>query len=195
MFEFLFKGGKTMVPLFICSFVALTIIIERFFSLQKKKIVPPLLGRAIAEKKGVADIYTESEKTPSALSRIIHNVYEVRKQGATIVQRVLQTSFKKEVVALERGLGGLEVIATITPLLGLLVTVLGMVDVFNVVAKIGVGQASAFASGIAKAMVTTIVGLSIAIPTLVFHTYFTKRAEAYGLLLEENSQVFVDRLN
>ena len=194
MFEFLLKGGKTMIPLFICSLVALTIIIERFFSVRKQKVLPLNICEALSQGKSTQEIYALCVHAQSSLSTIIRGLYEHRKNTHEIRMHIFNTLFKKEIAALERGLNVLEVIASITPLLGLLGTVLGMVDVFNVVAEIGVGQASALSSGIAKALITTIAGLSIAIPTLVLHSYFAKQSENYALALEEHAQTFFQQL-
>ncbi len=194
MLEFLIKGGKTMIPLFICSVVALTVIIERFFSLNKRKVLPASICEALSEGKSTQEIYNMCLNIYSSLSIIIRGLYENRKNTRETRIHIFNTLFKKEVSALERGLNVLEVIASITPLLGLLGTVLGMVDVFNVVAEVGVGQASALSGGIAKALITTIAGLSIAIPTLVFHSYFSKQAENHALALEEHAQTFFQQL-
>jgi biopolymer transport protein ExbB len=195
MVELLFQGGRTMLPLFLCSLISLTIIIERFFALRKVRVVPRAVVENIEEGENVQSIVDAAREKKSSLSNIIIGLEagsDVSSERRTIMYSTL---FKKEVNALERGLIALEVIAAISPLLGLLGTVLGMVDVFNVVAEVGVGQASALSSGIAKALITTIAGLSIAIPTLVFHSFFMKKTESLALELEEISQNFYHRLS
>lgn len=194
MIDFLLQGGKTMLPLFFCSLISLTIIIERFFALQKEKVVPASVVKNLEQEADVEELLASARKQRSSLSNIIIGLVSVVDASSERVAMRYSTLFKKEVNALERGLIALEVIAAISPLLGLLGTVLGMVDVFNVVAEVGVGQASALSSGIAKALITTIAGLSIAIPTLVFHSFFMKKTESLALDLEERSQTFYHRM-
>lgn len=194
MLEFIFQGGKTMIPLVVCSLVSLTIIIERFIAMRKKKIIPSEICSAIIRNDSHQAVVETAYKHPSALSRVIKAIYDARDEGAQERSHAFLTSFKKEVVGLEQGTTVLEVIASITPLLGLLGTVIGMVDVFTVVAEVGVGQASALSYGISKALITTIAGLSIAIPTLVFHSFFMRQAERYALVLEEHGQTFFQRI-
>jgi biopolymer transport protein ExbB len=190
MIEFIVQGGKTMLPLFICSLISVTIIIERFFALRSARILPVSLTRVIESSSDVPALVHHARGIQSALSRVILGIFEKKSAPADVRHTIFSTLYKKEINALERGLTALEVIAAITPLLGLLGTVLGMVDVFNVVAEVGVGQASALSSGISKALITTIAGLIIAIPTLVFHSFFIRKSETIALSLEEYSQAF-----
>ena len=183
------------MSLFICSLIAVAIIIERFAALRRKRITPAAVCSIIEDEKDAANVVSRARSHPSALTRLLSGLHQARSLGPEKTRAVLATLFKKELSSLERGLTTLEVIASIAPLLGLLGTVLGMVDVFNVVAEVGVGQASALSSGIAKALITTIAGLSVAIPTLVFHSYFMKRTETLALQLEEYSQNFLYRLD
>jgi len=194
MIEFILKGGKTMLPLFICSLVSVTIIIERFLSLRAARVVPASLSDKIDDARDLESVVDHAKTKKSALSTLVIGLFSRRSAAPDKLHMIFNTLFKKEITVLERGLTTLEVIAAITPLLGLLGTVLGMVDVFNVVAEIGVGQASALSSGISKALITTIAGLSVAIPTLVFHSFFMRRSEKMALALEESSQSFYHRL-
>lgn len=194
MIDFLIQGGKTMLPLFFCSLISLTIIIERSFALQKEKVLPATVVKKLEKEEDVEELVLSARKHRSSLSNIIIGLVSTVDSSRERVAMMYNTLFKKEVNSLERGLIALEVIAAISPLLGLLGTVLGMVDVFNVVADVGVGQASALSSGIAKALITTIAGLSIAIPTLVFHSFFMKKTESLALDLEERSQIFYHRV-
>jgi biopolymer transport protein ExbB len=190
MIEFLLQGGKTMLPLFICSLVSLTVIIERFLALRRSQTHPAKLVDMIEEGRPLSEIVEKARALPSCLSNIILGLYVKKGHAPEGLHSIFLTLYKKEINTLERGLVTLEVIAAITPLLGLLGTVLGMVDVFNVVAEVGVGQASALSHGIAKALITTIAGLSIAIPTLVFHSFFIKKTETIALAVEETAQTF-----
>ena len=103
------------------------------------------------------------------------------------VKELIEDQGRQEVRHLERGLTVLETIAVASPLLGLLGTVLGMIQVFNVIQEQGIGQASALSGGISEALVTTVTGLFIGIPVLIFYNIFTKRAENFVLDIEKHS--------
>ncbi len=101
---------------------------------------------------------------------------------------------RQEIRELERGLSLLETIAVVSPLFGFLGTVLGMEKVFNVIKELGVGQAAALSGGIAEALITTIAGLFIGVPALIFYNYFTGRAENYVLDIEKHSNYLIQKL-
>lgn len=107
---------------------------------------------------------------------------------------MIQASARHEVGSLERGLLMLEIITGISPLLGLLGTVLGIFHVFNVIVERGVGEASILSGGISEALVTTIVGLFIAIPSLVAHSYFSKRVDELVLEIERHATILIHKL-
>jgi biopolymer transport protein ExbB len=185
MIEVLRSGGPIMIPLAICSVLALAVIVERFWNLREDKILPPsevehlrgLIDRGEFER---AEEYAASR--PSPLNNILLPALENRRESREFVRQVVHDAGRQEVPGLERYLGILGTIASIAPLLGLLGTVLGMIQVFAVVSQQGVGQADALAGGIAQAMITTATGLAIAIPALAAYNYYVGKAE--GMVLE-----------
>ena len=110
------------------------------------------------------------------------------------LKELIEDQSRQEVRSLERGFGALETIAAAAPLMGLLGTVIGMIKVFNVIAKVGVGQASALSGGISEALITTVVGLSIGIPTLIAYNYYLHKADDLVLDIEKQLVVLMQRL-
>lgn len=181
MYETILKGGYTMIPLSLCSLVSIAVIIEKGWVLREKKVLPEKLLRRLREHPENPQI----EADGSPLGAVIETVRRARPWGRQRGYEALQLTLKQVGSALERGLALLEITAVVSPLLGLLGTVLGMVEVFKVIARLGVGQAQAMSSGISQALITTIAGLIVAIPALVAHGIYTRKVD--NLLLELES--------
>lgn len=187
MIEVLRSGGPLMVPLGICSVLALAVIVERLWNLRETKVVPEaevehlrgLIDRGQFER---AQEYAASR--PGPFNNILLPALEARREGRDYIREVVRDAGRQEVPYLERYLGVLGTIASIAPLLGLLGTVLGMIQVFAVISEQGIGQADALAGGISQAMITTATGLSIAIPALALYNYLVGKAENLILELE-----------
>jgi biopolymer transport protein ExbB len=197
MIEFLVRGGVLIIPLLLLSVVALAVTIDRILSLQAKRVfgkeIPSALSGSNFEKD-TEQILQICRRDSGPLAQLVSLGITNRGKSRRANQEALSSLARREVHELERGLVALEVIAGITPLLGLLGTVLGMVDVFDVIAVLGVGQASELSRGISEALVTTITGLSIAIPTLAAYNYFNKRLDSLVVELERYIDVLVDKL-
>ncbi len=188
IWDFLVKGGPTMIPLGICSVVGLAVALEKLFFLRRKRILVPEVVAVVQNLKQEEDVALTTSicsKYDSAFPNIIRVALENRHFNREELKELITDRGRQEVRSLERGLGVLETVAGIAPLLGLLGTVLGILDVFNVISSVGVGQAQSLAGGIAEALITTIVGLCIGIPALVAYNYFTHRAENLILDIEE----------
>lgn len=174
------QGGFVMIPILFCSLLGVTIIIERFFALRTRRLIPgemvKLIGDFSLEKK---DAFlarcTQYRKNPLAVISkvIVQNSDLSHHEGVEL----LRATGRQETVSLDRGLFLLELIAAITPLLGLLGTVLGMIDIFDTISQIGVGQAEALSAGISKALITTVAGLTVAIPALAAHSLFSRKVD------------------
>ncbi len=185
MLEVISNGGPLMIPLGICSVLALAVIVERFWNLRDAKILPlkeverlrTLIDAGEFER---AEEYAISR--PGPLNNVLHPALQNRRESRDFIRQLVRDAGRQEVPGLERYLGVLGTIASITPLLGLLGTVLGMIQVFAVISAQGVGQADALAGGISQAMITTATGLAIAIPSLAAYNYHVGKAE--GILLE-----------
>lgn len=190
VWHFLQQGGITMIPLGLCSVVALAIVIEKAFSLRRRKVLTPEVMSVISSITSPKDIELVTavcQKHNGPLSNIVRTALEHRALPREEMKEIIVDKGRQEVRILERGLVALETVAAISPLLGLFGTVLGILKIFRIISQMGVGQASALAGGIAEALITTIVGLAIGIPALVVYNYFTKRAENFVLDIEEQT--------
>lgn len=192
MLEILFAGGWLMLPLLLSSILALAIILERFWALRIHRVAPAgLLTQALDAP--LTPEHLQQLRSNSSLGRILAAGLSRRGQGAVRIREALQAAGSHEVHQLERFLSPLGSIAAITPLLGLLGTVVGMIDVFQQL-DLSAGNAQQLAGGISIALITTAAGLTIAIPALVMHRYFLRRVSDLVVALEEESQKLLDRL-
>jgi biopolymer transport protein ExbB len=198
IWDFLSKGGIIMIPLFLCSITALAIVIEKFVSLRRRKVIVPEVVSVLENVKGMIDFglaVSICEKHNGPFANIIRISLENHELPREEIKETLMDQGRQEVHQLEKGLGMLETIAGIAPLLGLLGTVLGILKVFKVISVMGVGQATALAGGISEALITTIAGLFIGIPALVAFNYFSIRAEALVLEIEKYSNQLLNKIS
>jgi biopolymer transport protein ExbB len=198
MLDYFERGGLMMYPLILASVLALAIIIERFFTLRKNKIIIPEITNIVEQFKSLKDI----ELAQSICSRYkgpLSNLMRIGLENTDLerleIKELIEDQGRQEVRQLERGLTILETIAVISPLLGLLGTVLGMIQVFNVIKEQGIGQAAALSGGISEALITTVTGLFIGIFTLIFYNYFTKKAENFVLDIEKYSNSLIQKIH
>lgn len=195
--EFFGKGGFVMYPLLLCSIAGLAIVIEKFITLRRKKVIIPEIVSVIDNIKDAGDVglaLSICEKHNGPFANTIRVGLENRDLPKEEIKETLNDQGRQEVHQLERGLVILETIAAIAPLLGLLGTVIGILKVFNVISVMGVGQANALSGGISEALITTIVGLSIGIPAVVAYNYFTNKADRLVLQIEKHSSVLLKKV-
>jgi biopolymer transport protein ExbB len=195
--EFFGKGGFVMYPLLLCSIAGLAIVIEKIITLRRKKVIIPEVVNVLDNIKGTGDIglaLSICEKYQGPFANIIRTCLENRELRREELKEVLSDQGRQEVHYLERGLVILETIAAIAPLLGLLGTVIGILKVFDVIAVMGVGQATALSGGISEALITTIVGLSIGIPAVVVFNLFANKAERLILEIEKYSALLLTKV-
>ena len=195
--EWLMGGGPIMVPIFICSVIALAVILERIVSLRKSRIMRSELIEVIEAVRGPEDIpiiYNRCNAIQGPFSNIIKRT--ISNTHLSREEKVLdiQATGRQEARALERMLVVLEIITAITPLLGLLGTVLGMSQVFDVISEVGLGQTKAFSGGIAQALRTTIIGLGVAIPSLIAYSSFDKKVDNLVLEMEKYSMSLLNKI-
>ena len=179
LIKLVIQGGYIMVPIMLCSLISLTIVLERLAFLKKTKKVPSKLVKMIknySEEK-VRDIIDFCKKDKSPLSEIVKKIILNRHLSHHEATEIIQVTGRQETECFDRGLFLLELISAITPLMGLLGTVLGMIQVFDTISKVGSGQADALSAGISKALITTVAGLIVAIPSLAFFTLLNRKAE------------------
>ena len=184
-----------MVPILLCSVAAFAIIAERFWTLQRKKIIPPNLVASVWQQFRKQTFNQESLKrlkTGSALGRVLAAGLVNLQHDREIMKDAIEETGRHVVHEMERYLNALGTIASITPLLGLLGTVIGMIKVFNTITTSGVGNASLLAGGISEALITTAAGLVVAIPTLMFYRYFRRLIDEYVIRMEEEALKLVE---
>ena len=186
-----------MYPLTLCSIFALAITLERAFNLRRRKVIRPEIIQVIENIKGSEDLglaYSICEKNPGPFSKVILSALEMKDLPKEEIKEAITDTGRQQTRHLERGLVVLETIASISPLLGILGTVMGMIQIFRDITQFGIGQASALASGIQIALITTATGLCIGIPTLVAYNYYTHRVDGFTLELEYWAGVLLNKL-
>lgn len=195
MFEMVQAGGWLMLPILLCSVIALAIVGERFWSLQTKRITPPNLVAQVWQwhKSGSLDeAHIEALAKSSPLGRVLAAGLVNRNHPREIMKEAIEDVGRQVVHELERYLNTLGTIASVTPLLGLLGTVIGMIKVFAAITTHGVGNPGVLAGGISEALITTAAGLSVAIPSLIFYRYFRGKIDELVLIMEEEALKIVD---
>lgn len=198
MLEILIAGGWAMVPILLCSAVALAIILERFWSLRRKTVVPPELGEQVlawARTRKLDPGHIETLRANSPLGEILAAALSVRNRSREIIKERVEDTGRHVVHRLERFLNTLGTIALISPLLGLLGTVFGLIEMFFAVMVSGVGDPLKMAGGIGQALVCTATGLCVAIPAYFFHRYFRGRVADYVVDMEEQTIQLIDELS
>ena len=195
MFELLKAGGILMVPILACSILALAIILERFWTLRPSRVTPQHtineLWRWI-KKKELNGRKLKALQGSSPLGRILAGGLMNAKHGREIMKESIEHEASQVIHELERFLNPLGTVATITPLLGLLGTVIGMIKVFAEIQLAGVGDAGNLAGGISEALITTAAGMSVAIPTLMFYRYFRGRVRMLVIRMEQEALRMVE---
>lgn len=198
MLEILIAGGWPMVPILITSVLALGIILERFWSLRRKVVVPPELGPQVmtwARSRTLDPQHIEVLSQNSPLGEVLAAALRVRDRPREIIKERIEDTGRHVVHQLERFLNTLGTIALIAPLLGLLGTVFGMIKMFFAVMLSGVGDPSKMAGGIGEALICTAAGLCVAIPAYFFHRYFRGKVSDLVIDMEKQVIALTDELN
>ncbi|NEV63501.1 MotA/TolQ/ExbB proton channel family protein [Thiorhodococcus minor] len=197
MLDLIYAGGWLMVPIVACSVIATAIVIERAWTLRRRRIMPKNLVSRIWQlhrDSALTDAAILEIRNGSPLGRMLAAGLINRHHSHEIMKESINDTGRHVVAELERFLNTLGTIAAVAPLLGLLGTVLGMIDVFGVIMEAGVGNAGVLAGGISKALVTTAAGLSVAIPALLFHRFFDNRVGQLAIDMEEQALRLVEVL-
>lgn len=197
MYEFVVAGGWIMVPILLCSIAAVSICVERLWSLSPSKIAPAnLIAQVWMWLKN--DEFTvermRSLKGSSPLGYIMAAGLSNSTHRDTMKESIEEAA-GHVIHDLERYLNALGTIASITPLLGLLGTTVGMIKVFSEIMLRGTGDAQVLAGGISEALITTAAGLAVAIPALIMYRYFQRRIDGIVIQLEQQSLKLVDALH
>lgn len=195
MLDIVQSGGWLMVPILLCSIVAAAISVERLWSLQRSKITPKNLLAEVwsANKSKEPDPQSVRElRGSSPLGQVFAAGISNARRGREIMKEAMEEAAGQVSHDLERYLTALGIIASIAPLIGLLGTVVGMIQVFSVMLLEGAGNANVLAGGISKALITTAAGLSVAIPALIFHRFFLRRVDELMISMEQEASKLVD---
>lgn len=198
MFELVRSGGLMMIPIILCSIVAIAIIIERFWTLNPARIAPrnalaDVWGKLRHNQLDAAQL--RELRMSSPLGQILAAGLVNAKAGRAIMIESIEQAAAHVVHDMERYLGTLGTIAAISPLLGLLGTVFGMIQIFSDLMVLGTGNANMLAGGISTALITTAAGLCVGIPALIFYRMFLRRISSLVVDLERESIKLVDALH
>ena len=195
LLEMIRSGGSVMLPLLLCSVIAFAIVIERFWALQKGRISPDFLVgqiRRLHEQGRLDARRIETVRDHSPLGRILAAGLINMHHERDVMKEALEETGRHVVLELERFLTTLGTVAAVSPLLGLLGTVIGMIKVFAVITQHGVGDPTVLSSGISEALITTATCLTIAIPSVAFHRHFRARVNELVLDMEQHALVLVE---
>ncbi len=182
--------------LILTSVVGLTFIIERGIALRWRKVVPPEVEAAVESchhPEDVPMLKSIASQHDSPISRLLLLAVDHLHWSKEDNVDAIQTRARHEVVRLERGLVVLEIIVGIAPLLGLVGTIAGMMTLFGDIGQAGLTEASRLAKGIALILNATLIGLLIAIPSLIFWSYYSKKVEAIAVEMENLCEEFIRR--
>jgi biopolymer transport protein ExbB len=198
MLELFERGGIMMYPLLLASVVAVVFALERAWALRKRKIIIPEIISVVENFSSSKDIEFAKNvcsKYKGALPNLISIALENSNEPKAHIRELLEDQGRQDIRLLERGLNVLETIAAIAPLMGLLGTVLGMIQVFAVIKNQGIGQTAALSGGISEALLTTVTGLFIGIPVLIAFNYFTSKSEDLILDIEKYANNLVQKIH
>jgi biopolymer transport protein ExbB len=196
MLDIVITGGWLMLPILLCSVVVGAICLERWWTLRREEVIPAgLLSQLQSTQEWSSDNKTLAElAVASPLGFVIAAGLNGIDLHTEAFQRVMQSTRDNVAHELERYLTLVGIIASITPLMGILGTVFGMIDVFSTLVSAGQGDAKVLAGGISTALVTSAAGLSVAIPALIAHRFFLRKVDELVLEIDSISQRFFDRL-
>ncbi|MEX0624532.1 MotA/TolQ/ExbB proton channel family protein [Saccharospirillum sp.] len=198
MFEIIKAGGWLMVPIVLCSIVAIAITVERYWALRLAKVMPkdqlPKVWMWIKNQE-LDSAKIKELKSGSLFGYILSSGLTASKHGREAMKDAIQEAGNHVAHEMEKFLSTLGTIAAIAPLLGLLGTVLGMIEVFTALMVQGSGNTGVLAGGISQALITTAAGLSVAIPAVIFHRALTRRVDDLLVIMEQDSAKLVDAIH
>jgi len=198
LFSIVVKGGILMIPIFLCSVIAVVVVVERWLYLRKMSINARsfiLQVKSLIMKNRITDAVVLSKKIASPVAKITKAGVERYNRPRQEIKEAIESAGKAEIYQLENNLGLLGTVAAIAPLLGFLGTVTGMIRAFIQVQNLGGNvDASVLAGGIWEALVTTPAGLAVGILCIVFYNYLQSKVEYFVYEMEENSTSIIDML-
>ncbi|MEX2489958.1 MAG: MotA/TolQ/ExbB proton channel family protein [Pseudomonadales bacterium] len=195
MFEFVQAGGWLMLPIILCSIISAAICVERFWTLRPGQVAPKNLLAQVwswARNNELDNKRLRELRMNSPLGQILAAGISNHRRGREAMKESIEEVAGQVVHELERYLNTLGTVAAITPLLGLLGTVIGMIKVFSAIQLEGTGNAGVLAGGISEALITTAAGLTVAIPSLFFHRFFQRRVDELVIYMEQEAIKLVE---
>ncbi len=197
MLEIVKSGGWLMLPIVLSSVIALAVIGERIWALQRERVCPKHLLAQIwnwIKNEELNSTNIKQLQAGSPLGRVLAAGLINRYHDRAIMKEAIEETGRHVLLEMERFLNTLGTIAVITPLLGLLGTVIGMIKVFTAITLQGLGNTTDMAGGISEALITTAAGMAVAIPALMFHRYFQRRVDELVVSMEQESLKLVEVL-
>ena len=198
MLELIKAGGLVMVPILLLGVLALAIIIERFWSLRSKEVLPPGLGAEVREwarGRQLDPQHIDVLRRNSPLGEVLAAALDVRYRPRELIKERVEDVGRHVAHHMERFLNTLGTIASVSPLLGLLGTVFGMIQMFLKILTTGVGDVNQLAGGIGQALISTAGGLCVAIPAVMFHRYFRGRIVEFVIEMEKSAIALLDTID
>ncbi|NNP69763.1 MotA/TolQ/ExbB proton channel family protein [Acinetobacter sp. Ac_5812] len=190
MWELVKAGGWLMLPLILSSIFTVAITLERYIRLKRSQVLPQALLVNGSDVESVIARLQQDDAAKSPLGRILKSGYEHQDQGEQFARAQMEATASQEISHLEKNINFLGTLSAIAPLLGLLGTVLGIIESFLVIDVGSAGNASMMMPGISKALITTAVGMLIAIPAMIAYRYFQRVVHEYIAELEQQSTLF-----
>lgn len=190
MFEIVKAGGIMMGPIILASIIAAAIFLERIWTLQAKRVLPTELTDKVwrwVEQRQIQDKHIAALQQNSPLGKILAAGLANRNRDRSIIKEAIEDTGRHVVHELDRFIGALGTIASLSPLMGLLGTVLGMIRTFNAISTEGIGNPVVLAGGIAEALITTAAGLTVAIPALVGYKFLRGKVERLVVQMEKEA--------
>lgn len=197
MFEIVKAGGIMMGPIILASIVAAAIFLERLWTLQSKRVLPAELTEKVwrwVEQRQIQDKHIAALQQNSPLGKILAAGLVNRNRDRAIIRESIEDTGRHVVHELDRFIGTLGTIASLSPLMGLLGTVFGMIRTFNAITTSGIGDPASLAGGIAEALITTAAGLTVAIPALLAYKYLRGRVQALVVQMEKEAIKLVEAI-
>ena len=195
MLDLVISGGWMMGPIILASVIAAAICVERFWTLQSSRVLPKnLLAQVwtLVKKNEIDPQKLRDIRAGSPLGQIFAAGLSNARYGRNVMKEAMEETANAVMHELERYLTALGTIASVSPLLGLLGTVVGIIEVFSVVSTQGLGNAHTLSSGISTALICTAGGLSVAIPSLMFYRFFLRRVDDLAVSMEQEANKLLE---
>jgi biopolymer transport protein ExbB len=198
MFEIVKAGGVMMGPIILASIIAAAIMLERLWTLQSKRVLPAELSEKVwrlVEQRQIQDKHIAALQQNSPLGKVLAAGLANRHRDRAIIKEAIEDTGRHIVHELDRFIGALGTIASLSPLMGLLGTVFGMIRTFNAITTEGIGNPAALAGGIAEALITTAAGLTVAIPALIGYKYLRSKVNVLVVQMEKEAIKLVQAMD